>query len=503
MALTNNQILEHLQILTPKVQALYPHIEFMPVVYNGTDYKKAFQSILQKIKGKSYEKTCKIILQREFSAKHSDFLGLAIYKKKKWLGLSEQEKFIAMFSIKSVSINDTKVLEHLFWHNFSHTLDCIALRNSPKYQDSFNEGPMIPKRPLSGQAIANLKADIFATLILAASAPKHIITDIIKRSCQHPLNKFSASRAALYPLPLAIEHIYFGLETLGSATNLKSTLSLAKGLSEDIIATFDKNQLNGWFEFVDSAQEMAWMGFNSEEILSAATNTSENAHIRNISGEISEILGITPSRQFEIDKSYNPFFSEAVNSRNHFITCKETFQRLLSGVIAERSALRFYDEAAKQNCALLEGRAFGWCAFPLLEAAKYLVQNKNFINQSFDQGQSSDKWRHDLTEIFEKNLDMIRFRDIKDFSKTALSYLKDKKYISFEELHANTAANPDQSYIAQALLETCQNKSTSYDDIDIFKTPLSAKATRHFSERRPFKKNGAGNKKITIKTSDN
>jgi hypothetical protein len=483
MALSINQINDHLQTLFSKVQALYPHIDFFPVVYNGKDNKRTFQSISQKLRGKPYEKFCKIILQREFSNRHSDFLGLAIYKKKKWLGLSEQERFLAVFSVNSASINDKQVLEHLFWHNFSHTLDNIALRQSPKYENSFIEGPMIPKRPVPAKALSNLKADIFATLILAANSPKHVINDIIKRSCQHPLNKYSAERAALYPLPLAIEHIYFGLETLSSATNLKSTLSLAKGLSEDIITTFDKSVLKSWFDLVSNAQEMAWMGFKNEEILSAAINTSESATIRNISSEICEILGITPSRHFEVDKSYNPFLSEAVNSRNHFIYAKEIFEKLISGAIAERSANRFYDEAIRQNRLILNGQGFGWCAYPLIETAKFMLNNKNHMSMSFQSGQSADGWRDELTNIFLKSLDNIRYRDIKEFSNITLGFLKTEKTTRYEDLHANTLANPDLSYIALALEDCRQLKADCFDDLEIFKSQLSQNATQQFKNK--------------------
>lgn len=464
MPLSQNAIQDQIRKLAQKVQPIYPDLMFLPVIFSGDAPKQALQQAVQNVKGQSYETAVKIILQREFKARESRFLGVAIHKRKKYLGLVEQEKLLSLFSLKVENLHQAHHVTYMFWHMVSHSLDCLNIRQSPKYRDSFIKGPMIPKRPAAATALANLKADIFALLILARDVPEAVLEDLISKSCRHILIRNDSLHYVFSPLPLAIEQIYFALETIKTSSSPAETIRLARGLSEDIISAFDQSLLANWFHFTHAAQEMAWLNFKESDILAAAIQTSEKPVIRNLAGEMANLLNIDPSRHYDVEKAYNPFLSEAVNARTHYLLCESRFEDILHGVMADRSINRLYENATAQSTALLKGDGFGFSAHALIEVAKFIHQRRILGTKSMD-AENFGKHKNEITEIFKRALAQLRWQDIHSFAHDMRHFIAGQKTVYYKDMYQNALKNPDHSLIAQALEECRKHNESAFADL--------------------------------------
>lgn len=444
MGVTHSKAQELLQALTAKAKAAHPDVQSLVFLFDPKSQNKALLSFKQKLKKAPYEAAALTILQREFRLNrphHSAFLGMAFYKKRYLLGLRERELSVGISTINLAECDTEADIEFAFWHYFSHILDCVALLQNPKYKKSFaknKKAPLIPKRPALSEARINLKADLFASLVMALNGANDIGSDKIHRRASAALHLHPGHNPAIYPFPLAKDAYEFALQTSMNTSHQSSMLKLCRQLSEEIITAFDKEAIEAWLLFVSKAQLMARMGYAPEEILSAAVNTSDSPAIRGIAGELSETLGHFPLRDFPVDHHYNAYISQAANAKSHENLSNKTFHALVERSLTLKNGDVFVDEAIKQTQDLFYGRGLGWCAHSLIEAARIFDDEK--LKEDIN------GLRCDLVAVFASTNKSFNWENIFEFLQNYLKRTPSMK----------TQRNEDGSvYINMGLVEKC------------------------------------------------
>jgi hypothetical protein len=150
----------------------------------------------------------------------------------------------------------------------------------------------------------------------------------------------------------------------------KRLIPAALQAAHELGKTFDDILLRQWLGFSQPAQDMAWRGFEKDEILSAAINTSQNTYVRAAGYLISEVTAIPPASIFDINESYSPFADDRFNERLHQKLVDKIFEDVIAEGLKRNSSDPFFETAERQNQELTEGRVVGWCAAALQAAAR-------------------------------------------------------------------------------------------------------------------------------------
>lgn len=457
MTIAINTAIDVLYGLTSEAKSVYPSIQILPIPFIPAERQKALLDIKQTIRNTPYERFAHTIIQREFgraNAAPSLFLGMAIERRRTLFGLRKREHMTALCTFNLDLIENENALTFAFWHGLSHALDCAAIRHTSKHAKNFTEGPMIPKRPAQNMARTNLKADMFAALVLSHNGHSELCERLIQEKAMAVLVAQADARPELSILPIAAEQIRFALQTSENSSNAAGTLRLCRNLSEDILSAFDKTSIDGWFTLCRNAQEMAWLGYQPGEILSAAANNSDVPLIRNLAGELADILGLLPLRDFPVNRHYNPFMSVAANRKIHENLCAHSFHNQMEAAIIAENADPLRHEAIMQSRAILDGHGIGWCAHALLAAA-------DLFDEHYFKGANEQKLTQTLTIGFKNAQSLTSWEDIRRFCGQIVKTRSKGRSSHWQQESENAIKDPGLSCIGSAI-KTCA--SISPDD---------------------------------------
>lgn len=486
MKITKNLIQKHIKSLSLMARSLHPHLEVFPLIYDPKSFRQDIKSAIDPLHKKEWCNSLKLIIKREFQPKKSKFLGLNVYKKPRFWGLKRQETYMGVFTLDISTMKSLDNVSYNFWHMISHCLETINLKNDEKYEESFKTGPIIPKRPFAQAAHVNLKADVFALLVASYFIDQTEFEKLIRSVCEHVMVKQNYGYVETFPIPIALEHIYFAAETIQTSSNTADALKLSLDLSREIVSVFDKKILTEWFHFARSSQELLWLDHKPSEVLSAAINTSESSFVRSISGTLSDLLEITPYRGVDTNKYYNPFLAPRINARAHYKECESTFESILYAAYAEHSTKRLQDETIRQCRELLSAKCFGFNAHALIACENYIRENNllsNNLNTSI--ATISDD---DVSELYKKKVIQITWEQLHSFSVYMMKIMSSGKFITFSELQKHMQQTSDFVLINDVFDVCLKHDENAFEKIPhvIFK-PLS----QTFAHKSNSENNGA------------
>src|SRR5690606_11737389 len=138
-----------------------------------------------------------------------------------------------------------------------------------------NARVVVRKRNALDMAAANLRADAFSALICALQDDYEAIRKLAHMRGLNALVRRSGHTPEYFPFIIAMEATEFAAQQLRRRNlSKKKLLPAALQAAHEIGKTFDDILLRQWLGFSQPAQDMAWRGFEKDEILSAAINTS-------------------------------------------------------------------------------------------------------------------------------------------------------------------------------------------------------------------------------------
>lgn len=300
----------------------------------------------------------------------SAFLGMAVNTKKTFFGFRQENHFMGLITI-NMSHHETlselmAEVYHFTWHAINLLEQCLTPENKARLRS-------VPVYPPTGTLIktgANLRGDIFSSAMMEFEGQKGYASLLAKRRTTESLEPIPRHTPEDYPFPLALEATEYALESLPSyPKNTAQKIKRAYYISKYVGRVFDEDSIQQWWDFSGAAQDMAWRKISKEDILGAASNTSENPFIKATAMLLSSISNITPSDPAQLDKIYNSFADPNLNKEKHLHAVEECFETVMERGIREESFQPFLEEANQQNENLKNGIIIGWCASALHAAA--------------------------------------------------------------------------------------------------------------------------------------
>ncbi|HEY8191272.1 MAG TPA: hypothetical protein VIG74_02515 [Alphaproteobacteria bacterium] len=348
----------------------YMTIHYIP--HHEGQRMEAFGLAHQEIMNHPAGKTASQILARANGPEGSALIGIAAAQKSLLLGLSSQTSMLALCSINVDQYRNLKEIRRHAYHLAWHALDVMRYHE----QHNFERGGVssrevvIRKRSALEVAAANLRADVFSTVIAALQDDGVAIRKAALGRSLDTLQALPLTHPEFYPYVVALDATAAAYKLLkDQSPPRKRYFEIALRTAEEIGKTFDTATLKQWLAFSQPAQDMAWRGYRPEEILSAAINTSEDTYVRAIGYMVSEVTEIKPASILTIRENYSPFADEAFNAKLHESAVNRVFEDIIARGIQMNSTKPFLEAANRQNHILTEGHVVGWCAAALQAAA--------------------------------------------------------------------------------------------------------------------------------------
>lgn len=377
MAVSQDSIQQICDKLSAEVAIAYEGLTLHFIVHGAGKLRESVALAEHDIIAHPAGNAARVIVQKNALGERSKFLGLAIARERRMMGLKKFDHLLALFTINAdhfrSKLEVTAQIYHLIWH----AIDLYEIREKPRYKNKFKSGPMVPRRSPLNLSKANLQADAFAGVlaVLNSDEKNPALVDLIaqKRGIMS-LSQITDYKAEDYPSVIAIEacEIIIG-DILKNPRPKEEYLHVARQVSIDVGRAFDEQNIQQWWDYCIPAQDMAWRGFTKEEILGAAINTSDDPFVRSIGYLIEEVTNVEPSPAHVLAHSYNAFLDPEVNMRLHRDMIDSVFEEALSeggDNNGEATGEALIKAANKQNEDLTEGRFLGWCAGALQDAAK-------------------------------------------------------------------------------------------------------------------------------------
>ncbi len=307
------------------------------------------------------------------------FAGAALTKKTNIPFWRNKDKFLAVCYINIQDMAEQN--EHLFptapekhQRLIGYSLAWKAIDLYLKYKqgqtDSYNlnnEDLLTPIHTLANRLRANLISECFAAMLMEQQGDTGTIPKLMKKRSHLCLNKIEKTTPELHPFPISYDATRLVFNDLQNKDPDKTQL-LAHTLfmADEIDGTCDDIILKQWREFCYATQEMAWMDRSRNEILSAATYSSDDPHMRTTAYIIAEALNtdVTPLNN---PQYHNPFADQEKYERLHKKTALTMFEQLIITATQEGRPELLMQQALQQNTRLLAGDIIGWCAPALIK----------------------------------------------------------------------------------------------------------------------------------------
>jgi hypothetical protein len=311
------------------------------------------------------------LLTQAINDEKDGLIGAALARENLFLGLAVRDSLLALATINVERFDSMKDVRAQAWHLVWHAMDALEHRKSPAGSTAVRRETITRKRTDAEMAAANLRADVFATVMAAFQGSGDAVPRLAKMRGVTAMQGRVGHRPELYPFPITAESAGLLLGQIKQKSMSKKKW-MDEGLrtARQIAKTVDAEAVSDWISFATDAQDMAWRGYNGEQILGAAMNTSDNTQIRSLAHLIAEITGIKPVSVFDLKGDYSPFATETYNEQLHERTVDLVFNEAMIAARRQRSAEPLIDTANSQNLKLLSGHLLGWCAGALQASAR-------------------------------------------------------------------------------------------------------------------------------------
>jgi len=429
MGLKIDTVVHACRLISRKVRDSYKNLDVHFIVHHEGQRTEALGVAAQELIHHPAASTAMHILQRQRHSEDSVLLGTAVARQNMFFGLATRDQLLALCTMNLDQFDSLKEARRHAYHLVWHAIDALTFHSNPKNRTGAATEIIIRRRTALEMALANLQADTFSAAISALNGDGEAIKRMAYIRSASTLAARSLQNPELYPFAISAEATQFAFKNLKTRQLPKKKLiPSAHKLAEEIAKTFDESAVEHWLAFSEPAQEMAWRGYTGEEILSAAINTSPNTYVRATSYLVSETTGTVPSPIMDIRNSYSPFADKDFNEKLHERAARETFEDVIAQGLKQNSSIPFLKMASKQNEALTEGRASGWCAAALHAAAHAYEQAvrsgvapEDVVRREFESERKKVSWQN-LDELSVKivaekrNGHMVTLRQLAELS---------------------------------------------------------------------------------------
>ncbi|MGB4057640.1 MAG: hypothetical protein WBK77_06115 [Alphaproteobacteria bacterium] len=353
-------------VVRREIQEEFPDISLFFVLYQKGEREKAFEKRSDELAKHPASRLFLPILKQEAKKNGREFCGISIAKTKKYLPFSSKRKAMACYFVNADRFqNSDDARSHalfLAWHGLSLIEDYKEDR-----KNFFEEkaGIITLHRSASAHAWKNMLADAFAALVMEMGGRKDSIGSLGRKRSLAAVSAQAGARPEFYPFPMVFEATRLVYMDSEKTTSHAGLIHKALDMTREIGETFDMESVKQWRSFIKPAQEMAWMGIEKNNIISAAVYNSEDYYARATAYLIADALNI----QTTIPNTagyYNSFAESETNERYHLKTCEESFRHALTRSNLKNNSSGFMDETRRQNKRMLDGNPIGWCSYPLL-----------------------------------------------------------------------------------------------------------------------------------------
>lgn len=435
-------------VVRRQVQADYKHLRLYFISYNKQEKVEALLDQEENLNSHIAGKAALKHFRRHKNDDKKGFIGLCAQIKKQFFKFKQEPEVIALFYICADDyeyVDDAKKdVYHLTWHAID-LYNHYVKQNGRKY---YIEDELItPRYEKSDLLNNNLIADAFTSIALSLQADEDRAIDIAKIRAEVTLGNTPGSKPELYPFPIAFEAtqmVYKDLKDIYAGTKMK-LMAMAMHMAHEVGITHNEKSLKQWEVFSTSAQEMAWIGYNYEDIISASSYTSEDPYVRTTAYVIADILEIEP-KPWDNFKVYNPFADPEMNERAHKKSCDHSWRNVLVQLHQTDDKKPFSHIALQCNKALLEGKVMGWCTPAIMQAAKAY------------QGETLEEAHSNATKAFEEHLPKIPWSLLSYLSKRIMLLKRDnpshnieKNAIDANDLIELCLPDPNLRFMKEAL----------------------------------------------------
>lgn len=358
--------------ISAEVARSFPGTELYFILHHAGQREEQAESILSKLSSHPAHAEARGLLKfRKLNGDQSVFLGLALGYEKKLLGFKSAPKSLGFISLNlSEHESETErflTLYRLIGQFLDLTQTLHRLKKPPE-----PGVVMQPKRSSLSVARDNLKADIFGVIHMARCGEFSALSSLAKKRGMESITAKTNWQPEEYPFPIALDVTTYVSKHL---PKLRPGLLVTDSFqtTQSILQSFEKENLETWFQFAKPAQTMAWSGYTPQQILGTAIHTSPNPFVKATGHLIAEITNIFPSPQESLPAGYNPYVAREINQINHQRLMEETFEMVLVHAMESDSHLPLVRVANNQNENLVKGRFSGWCAHALQAAAKAYI----------------------------------------------------------------------------------------------------------------------------------
>lgn len=364
-------IKEHCASLAKDVALAYPGLSLYFLFHRRGKLRESIALAEHDVVAHPAGSAARAILKRNHQNDKSSFLGLAVRQESKWFGFQKIDHLLGLVNINQDDFKTEKELTLSVYHHIWHAIDLYNIRLNPAHRNRFRSGPIIPKRSDMNLSKANLQADAFSAILGSIKGETDCLDFISANRGKNTLLPITDIKAENYPSIIAMDACRVAIDDLPKyQREEENIIKLAHKVSIDIGHTFDSSSIQQWWDFSIPAQDMAWRGYEQQDILSAAVHTSNSPFVRSIGYLIQEVTGIEPSLTTAIENNYNAFVDPDVNMKLHRELVDTIFEEAIFQGEEEQSSRALLNAANKQNEGLTEGRFLGWCANALQDAAK-------------------------------------------------------------------------------------------------------------------------------------
>ncbi len=282
-----------------------------------------------------------------------------------------------------------------------------------------------------------LMSDCFSAIMMESIGGKGAIKKIVKKYSESCISNTIYFRPENHPLPMSFDAISLVYKDLKDASTSGRMGLIAQSyiMSREIGETYDDLSMLQWQQFCRNAQDMAWADYNTNEILSAAIYTSDNAYIRSNAQICAENLNLTPV-PLKDTSYYNPFAQQDNIARIHERLARAAFAKLLEVVRENGTPELFIEAANKQTKALFKGRPLGWCAPALIEAENAYRLRVEAVNPQ----------DNDIENAFEAAFSKLHWLDIQRINRRLITAQRND--ISINTVTALNILSKDESFAA-------------------------------------------------------
>jgi hypothetical protein len=358
-------------LATKQVQDLYPDVDLMFIPHESGQFHQVVATSEHEISQHPAAEIAQAILEKNNNRDMSSFLGMAVHRQVKWMGLASQESILALFNVNTDSFETPKEARRTIYNLVWHSIDLLEIRRMPEYAQKFRTGPMVPKRSPMNFARLNLQADAFSAVMCALLGEDDAIDVLARMRAMDAIVPVHQRRAEDYPFVIAVEATKYAYESMQELKPQRiKFMPYARQIAIEIGRTFDDSSIRNWWGFSEPAQDMAWRNFSPENILGCATSTSEDPFVRATGHLVSDITEIIPMPGIKLGGAYNAFLNSQQNSMLHREVAEKTFADAIAKGMKEESGRPLVIAANEQNEHLAEGNIIGWCANALQAAAR-------------------------------------------------------------------------------------------------------------------------------------